>query len=98
MSHLIRCVSIFLLVMSLSIETLLAQEATEEAAGNVRTDAQGIEQVWVPAGCFMMGTSETEAKYALSLNPPAWDGVNCPASSHSTKFVCRRVIGLTATK
>src|SRR5689334_18999207 len=29
-------------------------------AGQVRTDAFGIEQVWVPAGSFTMGTSEAE--------------------------------------
>ncbi|HEX2622413.1 MAG TPA: formylglycine-generating enzyme family protein, partial [Phototrophicaceae bacterium] len=41
-------------------------------AGDTRTDAKGIEQVYVPAGCFMMGTSDTEAEYAKSLNPPGW--------------------------
>jgi formylglycine-generating enzyme required for sulfatase activity len=47
-------------------------EATEIAAGTSRVDAFGIEQVWVPAGCFTMGTTEEQATYAESLEAPAW--------------------------
>ncbi len=33
-----------------------AQSPTPMKAGTIRKDAKGIEQVYVPAGCFMMGT------------------------------------------
>jgi formylglycine-generating enzyme required for sulfatase activity len=36
------------------------------AVGTVRTDAHGVEQVWVPAGTFTMGADDT------TLTPPAW--------------------------
>ena len=42
------------------------QTSTPEP-GATRIDERGIEQVWVPAGSFMMGTAESEA-----LNPPSW--------------------------
>lgn len=47
-------------------------EATEIAAGTSRVDEFGIEQVWVSAGCFVMGTSAEEADYAATLEAPAW--------------------------
>jgi len=51
----------------------MAQEATPEAkAGDTRTDAKGITQVYVPPGCFMMGSSDEQVEAALKLNPPNW--------------------------
>lgn len=50
----------------------VAQEAEMPEAGDTRTDEKGIEQVYVPSGCFMMGTSEAEAEYARSLEAPSW--------------------------
>lgn len=41
-------------------------------AGSKRRDAHGIAQVWVPAGSFMMGTSDAEARTALAAGTPAW--------------------------
>lgn len=41
-------------------------------AGESRTDEHGIEQVWVPAGCFMMGTSGEQARTVLEQNPPSF--------------------------
>jgi formylglycine-generating enzyme required for sulfatase activity len=35
--------------------------------GETRLDPHGIEQVWVPAGIFLMGTEDIS-----NLNPPAW--------------------------
>jgi formylglycine-generating enzyme required for sulfatase activity len=54
-----------------------AQDATPETtpeplAGETRVDAFGIEQVFVPAGCFQMGTSDEQGEYALSLDAPSW--------------------------
>lgn len=63
---------IFLLLLTLPA---LAQDATEEAApqaGDIRTDEHGIEQVYVPAGCFRMGTSDEEEAYARSFAEPTW--------------------------
>jgi formylglycine-generating enzyme required for sulfatase activity len=63
-------------VLLLLLAPLSAQEATPEAtelaAGDSRVDEFGIEQVWVPAGCFVMGTSEEQATYAESLEAPSW--------------------------
>ncbi len=41
-------------------------------AGDTRTDTQGVEQVWVPAGCFQMGTSSDQAKAVRDAHPPAF--------------------------
>jgi formylglycine-generating enzyme required for sulfatase activity len=38
-----------------------------------RLDEKGIEQVWVPAGSFMIGTSEEDAQALLAITPvPNW--------------------------
>jgi formylglycine-generating enzyme required for sulfatase activity len=46
--------------------------ATSIPPGQTRLDAKHIEQVWVPAGSFMMGTSEAAAQDVLALKPPYW--------------------------
>ncbi len=40
------------------------------APGTVRTDDHGIDQVWVPAGVFRIGTDETDPTGVLA--PPDW--------------------------
>jgi formylglycine-generating enzyme required for sulfatase activity len=47
---------------------------TEEElqAGTTRMDGKGIEQVWVPAGSFLMGTDEKSIEALKSQNPPSW--------------------------
>jgi formylglycine-generating enzyme required for sulfatase activity len=42
------------------------------AAGDTRVDAKGITQVWVPAGSFLMGTTEQEANNLNGPNVPEW--------------------------
>ena len=42
------------------------------AAGASRIDANGIEQVWVPAGTFKMGTDDATILELKTLKPPAW--------------------------
>jgi formylglycine-generating enzyme required for sulfatase activity len=42
------------------------------AAGETRTDPSGIEQVWVPAGTFTMGTDEKAIAALTAANPPDW--------------------------
>lgn len=67
---------VLLIVLVLVISPLTAQDATSTPeppqAGDVRLDAKGGEQVYVPAGCFLMGTSDEEAEYAASLDAPSW--------------------------
>jgi formylglycine-generating enzyme required for sulfatase activity len=40
--------------------------------GQGRTDSRGIEQVWVPAGSFQMGTNEAAIPKLQALNPPSF--------------------------
>jgi formylglycine-generating enzyme required for sulfatase activity len=40
--------------------------------GQGRLDPSGIEQVWVPAGSFQMGTDEGTRQELEALNPPDW--------------------------
>ena len=49
-------------------------ESTPEAPelGDTHVDDFGIEQVYVPGGCFLMGTSDAEREYAETLEAPAW--------------------------
>jgi formylglycine-generating enzyme required for sulfatase activity len=41
-------------------------------AGASRTDAHGVEQVWVPAGMFKMGTDKATVTALRAMNPPSW--------------------------
>lgn len=47
--------------------TLATPGPDDPAAGTVRVDAAGVEQVWVPVGLFRMGTDDPS-----DLDPPAW--------------------------
>lgn len=47
-------------------------EPAELKAGDTRIDDFGIEQVYVPAGCFIMGTTDEQAEYANGLEAPIW--------------------------
>lgn len=49
-----------------------ALQGAQAQDDNRRIDEHGVSQVYVPAGCFMMGTSEEQAEYARRLNAPAW--------------------------
>lgn len=42
------------------------------AAGQVRFDPKGIEQVWAPPGTFLMGTAEAAILELKALNPPSF--------------------------
>ena len=52
--------------------TMAQDEPTELQAGDTRIDEFGIEQVYVPAGCFIMGTTDEQAEYARTLEAPFW--------------------------
>src|SRR4051812_32544602 len=43
-----------------------------QTAGQTRTDASGIEQVWVPAGTFTMGTDAKAIAALEAQSPPDW--------------------------
>lgn len=69
----------WMLVLALCLLGLLGgnimaqdDETTELRAGDTRVDEFGIEQVYVPAGCFIMGTTDEQAEYALTLDGPTW--------------------------
>jgi iron(II)-dependent oxidoreductase len=42
------------------------------AHGRARRDGKGVEQVWVPAGSFLMGTDDATIDELKSLDPPKW--------------------------
>lgn len=71
MNHVLGVLSLFLLAIMFALPVTAQSESTPQA-GDVRIDEYGIEQVYVPAGCFMMGTSDAEAEYARSLDAPDW--------------------------
>jgi formylglycine-generating enzyme required for sulfatase activity len=56
------------LLTAMSSNHANAQETRK--AGDTRTDEAGIEQVWVPAGCFMMGSVDPEG--FGTEPPPFW--------------------------
>jgi formylglycine-generating enzyme required for sulfatase activity len=56
-------------------------------AGQVRTDPKVVEQVWVPAGSFMMGTDDASIEQLTAQDPRSldlsvgrrlrWESVQC---------------------
>jgi len=60
-----------LLSAFLTISVSFAQDTTLKA-GDARLDDFGISQVYVPAGCFMMGITADEAAAIIAQNPPGW--------------------------
>ena len=50
-----------------------------QTVGQTRTDASGIEQVWVPAGTFTMGTDAAAIAALEKLSPPAWVATEFPS-------------------
>lgn len=66
----------FLMTASSIVACNNADESTsshqERAAGELRTDKKGIQQVWVVPDTFQMGTSDSEATAVRNQNPPAF--------------------------
>ena len=54
------------------IPTSAPTPAPTPVAGQSRIDPKGIEQVWVPAGSFLMGTDEATIPALQELNPPGF--------------------------
>ncbi len=55
---------------SVVIPLALAWLAVGQCAA--RRDAKGVEQVWVPAGSFLMGTDDATIEELKALDPPKW--------------------------
>jgi formylglycine-generating enzyme required for sulfatase activity len=54
-------------------------------AGQERTDAFGIAQVWVPAGTFTMGTDAKAIAALTAKDPPAWVASEFPSEQPAHK-------------
>ena len=54
-------------------------------AGQIRTDAFGIEQVWVPAGTFTMGTDKAAIAALTAASPPDWVASEFPSEGPAHK-------------
>jgi formylglycine-generating enzyme required for sulfatase activity len=55
-----------------STATSVATSAAAPTAGQVRTDSKGVEQVWVPAGSFLMGTDDATLQKLAAQDPPSF--------------------------
>ncbi|MEZ4670160.1 MAG: SUMF1/EgtB/PvdO family nonheme iron enzyme [Anaerolineae bacterium] len=62
----------FVMLMVAVSGMAMAQAQNERKAGDTRQDEHGVTQVWVPAGCFLMGSSDEQMAAALESEPPAW--------------------------
>ena len=49
------------------------------SAGLTRIDASGIEQVWVPAGSFRMGSDAATIAALTAAGPPSWVSIEFPS-------------------
>ncbi|HRE48560.1 MAG TPA: SUMF1/EgtB/PvdO family nonheme iron enzyme, partial [Aggregatilineales bacterium] len=71
-----RQVSLGILVTIMSIIVITGGRRVmgdTPSAGDSRTDDKGIAQVFVPPGCFIMGTDYKEAQALIkTLNAPSW--------------------------
>lgn len=64
-------ISLIVLIFGMSV-TSLAQDSDAPKAGDTRSDEHDITQVWVPSGCFLMGSSDEQLATAMETDPPAW--------------------------
>jgi formylglycine-generating enzyme required for sulfatase activity len=73
---------IFLLFLPIILQVQTPSSVSDtlaHQAGDIVVDAFGIEQVWVPAGCFFMGTSEKQAQAVEDADPPSWVAWELPS-------------------
>lgn len=68
----IACLVMMAGVVGVTSRSLAQSPEDEMQAGDTRTDDFGIEQVWVPAGCFMRGTTDEQYEVALAAGRPFW--------------------------
>ncbi|MEO8610927.1 MAG: SUMF1/EgtB/PvdO family nonheme iron enzyme [Chloroflexota bacterium] len=68
-----KYILLLLLPMMVQLQTSTpVPDTAGHQAGDVVVDSSGIEQVWVPAGCFLMGTSDEQAQTVKDAKPPTW--------------------------
>jgi formylglycine-generating enzyme required for sulfatase activity len=65
-------VLLIVLMLAFPAQAVMSQSEDEPQPGDTRVDAQGIEQVWVPAGCFEMGITGEEYDQLIAQEPPSW--------------------------
>lgn len=71
---------LFLLATIFYVQTPISSvDPTSLQAGDLLVDHFGIEQVWVPAGCFLMGTSAEQAQAVEDADPPSWVARELPS-------------------
>ncbi len=80
----------FLLMLLLCLPLPSNQDPAGRPAGRVRTDARGVEQVWVTPGTFMMGTSAGEAAAVLAQSPPDFVKNELPSEQPKHSVVLTR--------
>lgn len=56
-----------------------ASSAPGSSPGQTRVDAFGIEQAWVPAGTFQMGTDAAAIALLSAAGPPDWVASEFPS-------------------
>ena len=59
------------MAMRVVLLTVVVLLVSDQHCG-ARRDPKGIEQVWVPAGSFLMGTDDATLQELKALRPPAW--------------------------
>ena len=83
---------------SASAATTSAPTASPDT-GAMRTDATGVDQVWVPAGTFLMGTdpADIEALLAQDPPPPSWvlEGMDSEQPAHEVTLTSGYWIDVT---
>lgn len=82
-----RFALICFLVLVFGGAVISAQEESDLQAGDKRIDEYDVSQVYVPDGCFNMGTSDKEADYASTLDAPSW-AMNRLSSEQPQHEVC----------
>lgn len=60
-------------------DSVQPEVGVEPAVGDIRVDGHGVEQVYVPAGCFLMGITSEQADAVKAENPPAWVSRELPS-------------------
>ena len=67
-------------------------------AGQERTDAFGIEQVWVPAGTFTMGTTAKQIAVLKAQGPPDWVASEFPSEVPAHQVTLSKGYWIDATE
>ncbi len=75
-----------------------ARPSDGQTAGETRTDPWGIDQVWVPAGSFVMGTDARSIADLTSQDPPDWVIAEFPSEQPAHDVTLTRGYWIDATE